>query len=138
MSKKKNRPGISPKVSVGTLTGAAVGIITALLVFYVPAWHSGLPYAVSALLPVLVAAAGHFAGGYLTKHPTTLADIKAFAADLMVALGQLPPASNGNAVHAEAVEAAPAGADDKVPYASGGMDYTGEPGPEAKKSGAAS
>ena len=83
---------VSAKVSGGTLSGAAVGILTAILTTEVPAWHSGLPTPIAALLPPLLGAAGFFVGGYLSKHAATASEVSRAVEDAekIVAALQLP------------------------------------------------
>jgi hypothetical protein len=66
---------VSSKVSLGTLGGGAVGIVSSLLVYYIPAWHSGLPGYVAYILPVLLTLAGHFLSGYMATHKATAAEV---------------------------------------------------------------
>lgn len=66
---------LSGKVTVGSLSGAAVGMITAVLVSAIPAWHSGLPSWLIPIIPVAVTVAGHFIGGYLTRHRATIGEV---------------------------------------------------------------
>ncbi len=67
---------ISNKVAAGTLTGTAVTVLTWALTTYIPAWHSGIPSTLAALLPGLVGAVGYFAGGYMAKHyPAALSEV---------------------------------------------------------------
>jgi len=67
---------ISNKVGNGTLTGAAVALLTWALTYFIPAWHSGLPPAVGDLLPAAVGVIGYFAGGYLSTHRATVAEVE--------------------------------------------------------------
>jgi len=67
---------ISNKVAAGTLTGGAVTVLTWALTTYIPAWHSGIPSTLAALLPGAVGALGYFAGGYMAKHyPAALFEV---------------------------------------------------------------
>jgi hypothetical protein len=60
--------------SVSTLTG----VITWLLVAYIPAWRTGLPPSLAMFLPFIVASVLGAASGYLAPHTARPA-------------GQLPP-----------------------------------------------
>jgi len=46
---------VEAKVKAGSAATIVTGILTWVLVTYVPAFHSGLPSALSAVLPVIVA-----------------------------------------------------------------------------------
>jgi hypothetical protein len=72
---------ISSKVSNGTLTGLVTAGITAALVYYIPAFRSGLPGPVSDLVTAGVGAAGYFAAGYQSTHRATVPEIQRAIAD---------------------------------------------------------
>jgi hypothetical protein len=55
------------KVKAGTAAGAVTGLIVWALVSYVPAFHDGVPEAVVAVIPVVLAWAGHTAAAWLTR-----------------------------------------------------------------------
>ena len=59
---------IETKVAVGSFTGILTGLVTWVLVAYVPAFRAGLPGPVAALIPVAVAWLAHSAAGYLAPH----------------------------------------------------------------------
>lgn len=62
------RAPIEAKVAAGSAASTVTGILTWLLVTYVPAFHSGLPTALAALLPFIVATALGSATAYLAPH----------------------------------------------------------------------
>ena len=72
---------ISSKVSNGTLGGLAAAGVTAALVYYVPAFKSGLPGPVSDLVTAAVGAIGYFAAGYQSTHRATVPEVQAAIAD---------------------------------------------------------
>jgi hypothetical protein len=59
---------LETKVKAGTLTGALTGVVIWALVAFIPAFHDGVPEAVVALIPFVLAWAGHTAAGYLAPH----------------------------------------------------------------------
>lgn len=59
---------IETKVSVGSFTGILTGLITWALVAYVPAFRSGVPAPVAALIPVMVAWLAHSVAAYAAPH----------------------------------------------------------------------
>lgn len=62
------RPPIESKVAIGSFTGIITGLLTWALVAYIPAFRSGLPAPVAALIPVAVAWLAHTAAAYLAPH----------------------------------------------------------------------
>lgn len=62
---------ISNKVSNGTLGGGAAGIVSALLVYFIPAFHSGIPAPLAPIIPALIGAIGYFGSGFVSKHQAT-------------------------------------------------------------------
>lgn len=83
---------ISAKVANGSLTGLATGLVTWALTYFIPAWKSGIPPALAPLVPALVAIAGYFAAGYLSRH-------KATAGEIARALAELEAISGAVAAH---------------------------------------
>jgi hypothetical protein len=81
---------ISNKVASGTLTGAALTVLTWALTTYIPAWHHGLPATFAALLPGIVGAAGYYAGGYMAKHYPAAGEITQAALKLLADAGLMP------------------------------------------------
>src|SRR6266567_17323 len=69
---------ISNKVVAGTGAGGLVGIATALLVTFIPAWHSGIPPTLQPLIAVLLTTAFTAAGGYLARHYPTAAEVEKY------------------------------------------------------------
>ena len=59
---------IETKVAAGSFTGILTGLITWALVAYVPAFRSGLPAPVAALIPVAVAWLAHSVASYEAPH----------------------------------------------------------------------
>jgi hypothetical protein len=55
----------------GSALGAAVGLATWALVAFVPAFHSGLPQPVAAVLPFALAWAGHTIAAWAVPHKVT-------------------------------------------------------------------
>ena len=94
---------INPKLAASSLTATIVGMITWLLVSYVPTFHHGLPVDLANLLPGLVGIAVGFVGGYLKReesHPSELvARVEAAAATIehlvesLINAGKNPPAN---------------------------------------------
>lgn len=77
---------ISGKVSNGTLGGGAIGLVTLLLVQFIPAWHHGIPVFVSAALPFVLSVAGYFLAGYKAQHKATVTEIEKAVADSQTVL----------------------------------------------------
>jgi len=75
-------PPVSGKVTVGTLSGLLLALVTWILTTFVPPWHSGIPTILAQLLPGLLGAVGYFAGGWLAKHRITSAELAAAVKDL--------------------------------------------------------
>lgn len=61
-------PVIETKVAAGSFTGILAGLITWALTSYVPAFRSGLPPAVAALIPVAVGWLAHSVAAYAAPH----------------------------------------------------------------------
>ena len=59
---------IETKVAAGSFTGILTGLITWALVAYVPAFRSGIPAPVAALIPVAVAWLAHSVAAYEAPH----------------------------------------------------------------------
>jgi hypothetical protein len=59
---------VESKVKAGAASGAAVGIITYLLILAVPPFHNGVPDAVVAVIPFAVGWVAHVAAAYLAPH----------------------------------------------------------------------
>ncbi len=91
---------ISGKVSLGTLGGGALGIVTALLVALVPAWHQGLPPEVATLITAGMGALGYFTSGFLATHKATVQEVEAWVAEAEQILAVVP--KPGTAVGNEA------------------------------------
>jgi hypothetical protein len=86
-----NNNVISAKVSNGGLAGALAGVVSSLLVTFIPAFHGGLPAIVQTLIPVGIGTAGYLIGGYLSKHQATAAEVQAAVNDAkqILALGNV-------------------------------------------------
>jgi hypothetical protein len=67
MAPAVNAP-IEAKVKALVAGGLPVGLVSALLVAYVPAFHSGLPPVVVALLPFVLALVSSTAAAWLAPH----------------------------------------------------------------------
>jgi Na+/proline symporter len=65
---------IEAKVKAGAAGGTLVGLISWLLVAFVPAFHNGLPPAVAALLPVVLGVVASTVSGYMAPHTPRPAD----------------------------------------------------------------
>lgn len=76
---------VSPKVANGSLSGLAVSVVTWVLTTYIPTFHNGLPTQLRDLVPALVGVVGFYAGGWLSKHPATAAEIQRAVDDLRAA-----------------------------------------------------
>ena len=61
---------IETKVGAGSFAGAVTGLLTYVLVTFVPALHAGLPAELSTLLPILVGWLCHTATAWLAPHTT--------------------------------------------------------------------
>jgi hypothetical protein len=59
---------VETKVKAGAASGAAVGVITYLLILAVPPFHNGVPDAVVAVIPFAVGWAAHVAAAWLAPH----------------------------------------------------------------------
>jgi len=81
---------ISGKVSLGTLGGGLSGLITALLVALVPAWHSALPPEVATIITAGVGALGYFTSGFLATHKATVQEVEAWVAEAEQVLAIVP------------------------------------------------
>jgi len=55
--------------AVGAGTGALVGLVVWALVSFVPAFHSGVPQPVVAVLPFALGWLGHVAAAWAVPHP---------------------------------------------------------------------
>lgn len=66
---------ISGKVANGTIGGTAVALITWVLTYFIPAWQSGIPGPLQALLPGVLGAAGFYISGFASKHQATTDEI---------------------------------------------------------------
>ena len=86
---------VSSKVSNGGLAGLAVSVITGLLVYYIPAWHSGIPDVVRELIVAGVGVAGYVGAGWLSRHRPTPAEVARAVAEARAMLATetvlLPP-----------------------------------------------
>jgi hypothetical protein len=60
---------LHPKVVAQSTVALITGVITAILVAAVPAFHKGLPADVQALIPLAVALVLGLAAGYVKKSP---------------------------------------------------------------------
>lgn len=67
---------ISNKVSNGGAAGIAATVVTAALVYFIPAWHSGIPQFAQLLITGGIGAVGYFGGGWLSKHKATVTEVK--------------------------------------------------------------
>ena len=65
---------VETKVAASASTATIMGIITWILVTYVPGFHSGLPGPLATFLPWVVSAVSSAAAGYFAPHTTTAAD----------------------------------------------------------------
>ena len=59
---------VETKVAAGSFTGILSGLVVWALVAYVPAFRTGLPAPVAALIPVAVAWLIHSVTGYMAPH----------------------------------------------------------------------
>jgi hypothetical protein len=59
---------VETKVKAGFAGGTAAGVVTWLLVAYVPAFHDGLPPAVAALLPVVLSVLASAVSAWMAPH----------------------------------------------------------------------
>lgn len=59
---------VETKVAAAASSSTLTGIITWALVSFIPAWHNGLPAALAALLPYIVAVVSGAVSGYLAPH----------------------------------------------------------------------
>jgi hypothetical protein len=95
------KAGVSAKVSNGTLGGGAAGIVSALLVYFIPAWHAGIPPELEPLIPAIVGAAGYYAAGWQSTHRATAAEISRAVKEARTVLATVtvpaadPPAAGG-------------------------------------------
>lgn len=62
---------VETKVKAGAASGAAIGVITYLLVLAVPAFHTGVPDAVIAVIPLAAGWMAHVAAAYMAPHTRT-------------------------------------------------------------------
>lgn len=69
------RAPVSGKVSNGTLGGGAVGLLVAILTYFVPAWHSAIPNGLEPFIPVLTSAVGYYLTGFASKHQATTDEV---------------------------------------------------------------
>ena len=58
---------VDRKVKAGTAAGAATGLVVWMLVAWVPVFHDGVPEPVVAVIPVVLAWAGHTLAAYMTR-----------------------------------------------------------------------
>ena len=65
---------VETKVKALVAGGLPVGLVTALLVAYVPAWHSGLPPVVTALLPFVLALIAATVSAWAAPHTVRAGD----------------------------------------------------------------
>ena len=59
---------VETKVAAGTGASLITGVITWIMVMYVPVFHAGLPAALAAFLPWIVALVSSALAGYLAPH----------------------------------------------------------------------
>ena len=59
---------VETKVAAAASSSTVTGVITWILVSYIPAWHDGLPAALAAFLPLVVAVVSGAVSGYLAPH----------------------------------------------------------------------
>lgn len=86
---------ISPKVSVGSLSGLALLGVTWLLTTFIPAWHNGIPTEIQPLIPGILGVIGYFGGGYLAKHPATNSEVEIAIQDAEKVLALVNSAQTG-------------------------------------------
>lgn len=68
---------VETKVAASSSVSMVTGVITWILVTYVPVFHSGLPAPLATFLPYVVATVLGAAAGYLAPHTTTAAEAPA-------------------------------------------------------------
>jgi hypothetical protein len=66
--------GIETKVAASSGTSVITGIVTWILVTYIPVFHSGLPAPLAAFLPWIVSAVSGAIAGYAAPHTTVPAE----------------------------------------------------------------
>jgi hypothetical protein len=66
---------IETKVAASAAAGTVTGVITWILVTYVPAFHSGLPPALAAFLPYIVTLVASTVSAYLAPHTARTGDV---------------------------------------------------------------
>lgn len=59
---------VETKVKAGAAAGAVTGLVVWALISFVPAFHTGVPEPVVAVIPVVLAWAGHVAASWLAPH----------------------------------------------------------------------
>lgn len=59
---------VEQKVAAAAGGSTAVGLVTWILVTYIPAFSSGLPASLAALLPALLGTIGGFVSAYMARH----------------------------------------------------------------------
>lgn len=86
------------RASLTTLGGLVGGLISAALVAGVPAWHSGLPYFVTYLIPILVSALGAFATAVSVKHPVAIEEVESYLTQIGELVEKVDPHVGENVV----------------------------------------
>lgn len=61
-------PNVETKVKAGTAVGGATGVVVWALVAFVPAFHTGVPEPVVAVLPFVLGWIGHAVAAYRAPH----------------------------------------------------------------------
>lgn len=75
MTSTPGKAPISGKVANGTIGGTAVALITWALTYFIPAWQSGIPGPLQALLPGVLGAAGFYITGFASRHQATTDEV---------------------------------------------------------------
>lgn len=81
----------SNKVSNGTTLGILGTLISAALVYFIPAWHSGIPSVWQMVIAGGIGALGYFGGGWMSTHKATMSEIQAAVTDAEALMKLLPP-----------------------------------------------
>jgi len=100
---------VSDKVGNGTLVGSAAALVSWALTYFIPAWHSGIPAPLQALIPGVVAAAGYFIAGYRSTHSATVAEVTTAVRDAIAIQAAAQEHPNPDIVAPLAGQTSPAG-----------------------------